>query len=122
MRRSNIARIYRRIASFFLIILFCGYLGSITFFPHTHIVDGITVVHSHPYKSLPGSNPVDHNHSKNGFLLIQFISSFITTAPVLFFGVVVTREFFRRLLFNQVETEISNFFFFGANRPRAPSV
>jgi hypothetical protein len=122
VRQSNLYQGYRRLSGFFLVILFCGYLGSVTFFPHTHIVDGISVVHSHPYKSLPGSNPVDHHHSKNGFLLIQFISSFITTAPVLFFGTVVTLKILHRLFFNQVETAIPNFFLLGANRPRAPAV
>ena len=121
MSRSNLIKIFIKLTGVFLVILFCGYLGSITLFPHNHIVDGITVVHSHPYKSLPGSNPVNHSHSKNGFLLIQFISSFITTVPVLFFGTIISRKILRKLFFNQNETVIPGFFLPGANRPRAPA-
>jgi hypothetical protein len=122
VRQSNLYQGYRRLSGFFLVILFCGYFGSVTFFPHTHIVDGISVVHSHPYKSLPGSNPVDHHHSKNGFLLIQFISNFITTAPILFIGVTLVQKSFKILLPDQNENVILNFYLPGANRPRAPAL
>jgi hypothetical protein len=121
MIRSKLIRIYRKPAEFFLVILFCGYLGSITFFPHTHIVDGITVVHSHPYKSHSGNYPINHSHSKNGFLLIQFISGFISATPVLFFGVLITRKLLCNYFFNQDKTVILSFYLPGACRPRAPA-
>jgi hypothetical protein len=121
MRRSTLIRIYKKLTGFFLVILFCGYLGSITFFPHTHIDDGVTIVHSHPYKSHSGSVPLNHNHSKNGFLLIQFVSSFVTTVPVLFFGVVVIRQIINKVSRNQDEPLILNYYLLGANRSRAPT-
>ena len=121
MRQRNLYQVYRRLPGFLLVILFCGYLGSITFFPHTHIVDGISVVHSHPYKSLPENNPADHHHTKNGFLLIQYISSFITTVPILFLGTVTYQKIPRKLFLNQDKTLIPGFFLPGANRPRAPA-
>lgn len=121
VRQRNLYQVYKRLPGFLLVILFCGYLGSITFFPHTHIVDSISIVHSHPYKSLPESDPVDHHHTKNGFILIQYISSFITTIPVLFLGTVISRKIFHKLLLSQDKTLISGFFLPGANRPRAPA-
>jgi hypothetical protein len=122
MRRSNLNRFKRILVGWFLVLLFCGYFGSITFFPHTHIVDGITIVHSHPYKSHSGNNPISHNHSKNGFLLLQFVSSFITTIPVLFFGVIIIRPIINLVLRNQDENVILNFYLSSANRPRAPAL
>ena len=121
VRQHNLYQGYRRLSVFFLVLLFCGYLGSITFFPHTHIVDSISVVHSHPYKSLPGSNPADHHHTNNEFLLIQFISGFITTVPVLFLGTVISWNILHKLFLNQDRTLIPGFFLPGANRPRAPA-
>lgn len=122
VRQSNLYQDYRRLSGFFLVLLFCGYLGSVTFFPHTHIVDSVSIVHSHPYKSLPENDPADHHHTKNEFLLIQFISGFITTLPVLFFGTIITRKILRKLFFNQNKTVIPGFFLPGANRPRAPAI
>ena len=121
MRRNNLYRIKRILFGWFLVLLFSGYIGSITFFPHTHNVDGITIVHSHPYKSHSGNNPINHNHSKNGFLLIQFVSSFVTTVPVIFFGFVITREIINNVLRNQDDPVILNYYLLGANRSRAPT-
>jgi len=36
-----------RIVSCLCIALFAGYYAGITFFPHTHIINGVTIVHSH---------------------------------------------------------------------------
>jgi hypothetical protein len=122
VRQSNLYQDYKRLSGFFLVLLFCGYLGSVTFFPHTHIVDSVSIVHSHPYKSLPENDPADHHHTKNEFLLIQFISSFITTLSGLFFGIIIILKFFQKLFFNQNKTAIPVFSLSGTNRPRAPAV
>jgi len=34
-----------------LLFLFLGYYSSITFFTHSHIINGVTIVHSHPFNS-----------------------------------------------------------------------
>jgi hypothetical protein len=122
MRLDFLKRIYKKLTGYFLLILFLGYFGSITFFPHTHIVDGVTIVHSHPYKSQPGNVPVNHNHSKNGFLLIQFISNFIAIAPILFIGVVIIRNTFNTRLLIQGENLILNLYRYSTHRPRAPTL
>jgi len=92
MRLYGLKRIYKRITGYFLLIIFCGYFASVTFFSHTHIVDGVTIVHSHPYKSHSGNIPFNHNHSKEGFILIHLMSNFITTTTVIFIGVVIFRN------------------------------
>lgn len=52
----------------FLPLLFIWYIGGITLFPHTHIIDGVNIVHSHP-------NP-DAEHDDGEFLTIQMLSHF----------------------------------------------
>jgi len=69
--------------SFFLI--FVGYYLSITFFTHSHVVLGITIVHSHPYKSGTTNHPIKHQHTTDEFILIQLLSEFLTT--LVFFAI-----------------------------------
>jgi hypothetical protein len=115
-------RINKKLLEYFLLILFIGYIGSITLFTHTHIVDGITVVHSHPYKSHSGNIPINHNHSKNGFILIQFISNFIAITPLLYLVIAVIRK----TLNNQLPIQDVNLnlglFHNCSNFPRAPTL
>jgi hypothetical protein len=70
------------IYGYFFLVLFICFYGSITFFNHTHIVNGDTIVHSHPYKADKEGNPT-HQHTSNGYLLIHVIRNF--TAALSFF-------------------------------------
>lgn len=56
----------------FLLLLFMGYYGSITLFPHSHIVNGDLVTHSHPYSS---SN---HSHSASQLQQLSSLTNFQT--------------------------------------------
>lgn len=48
----------KRIYAALLLILFAGYWGSVTLFPHAHRVDGFVIVHSHPFSGAAnGSAP-----------------------------------------------------------------
>jgi len=121
MRKINLKRIYKKPLGYFLLILFCGYFASITFFPHTHIVDGVTIVHSHPFKSHSGNVPVNHNHSKDGFVLIHFISHFITTALLIFLGITIFRKTLNiRILIPDTNLNFS-LYPYSPHRPRAPT-
>jgi hypothetical protein len=51
----------KSIISICLLALFISYLTNITFFVHTHIVNGQVITHSHPYCGT-SDNP-DHGHS-----------------------------------------------------------
>ncbi|MGM9769010.1 MAG: hypothetical protein ACI3Z0_11250 [Candidatus Cryptobacteroides sp.] len=53
----------------FLPLLFIFYISGITLFPHTHIVDGISIVHSHP-------NPGTEHQVENSYVTIQMLSHF----------------------------------------------
>ena len=122
MRKINIKWIYKKLLGYFLLTLFCGYFASITFFSHTHIVDGVTIVHSHPYKSHSGNVPVNHNHSKDGFILIHFISRFIAIALFIFWGIAI----FRKTLNIGIPIPDTNINFslyrYSPHRPRAPTL
>lgn len=53
----------------FLPLLFMAYMGSISLFPHSHIIDGCKIVHSHPFSS-------GHSHEGKSAETILFLSFF----------------------------------------------
>ena len=65
-----------KIARYFLPVLFISYIGCISLFTHSHVVNGVTIVHSHPYK--PGT---EHEHTTAEFQLIHMLSSIETENP-----------------------------------------
>lgn len=62
MKRNKLTYI-----SGFLLALFISFQASISLFTHTHIVDGATIVHSHP-------GAEDHQHNGQQFLTIALAS------------------------------------------------
>ena len=69
-------RLLRSIAKYFLPVLFISYIGCISLFTHTHVVNGVTIVHSHPY------NPkAHHGHTTTEFQLIHALSHLTTAEP-----------------------------------------
>lgn len=68
-----------KISKYFFLVIFLGFFGSVTFFNHSHIVNGLTIVHSHPFKSDINGKP-NHNHTGTGFLLVNFLANFVATA------------------------------------------
>lgn len=60
---------------YFFPIFFLIYLGDITLFTHSHIINGVTIVHSHPFKKDNTGHPV-HQHTPAQFQLIHQLSSF----------------------------------------------
>ena len=84
-------------AGFLLLIIFLGYYGSITFFSHVHVVDGVTIVHSHPYKSVNGNNMPDSQHNKKELQVIQLLSDFFTTGVVILFSALILRLLLYRI-------------------------
>lgn len=58
-----------------LLMIYIGYACSITFFTHTHIINGVTIVHSHPFQKDSEGKP-SHSHTGAELQLIQKLSSF----------------------------------------------
>jgi hypothetical protein len=70
-----VKKVLLNFSRYFFLILFLGFFASVTFFNHTHTIEGYTIVHSHPFKKSPSGLPM-HNHDANGFLLIHFLAVF----------------------------------------------
>ena len=67
---------------FLFLLLFMGYYGGITLFPHVHDINGQRIVHSHPYAGT-SSHP-GHQHSTQQLQLLQWLS-LLTWVGVAFF-------------------------------------
>jgi len=63
--------VIKRIAGF-LLVLFVGYVGSVTFFYHTHDINGAHITHSHPYSDIPDTGK--HTHTSSEFTAIAALS------------------------------------------------
>ena len=74
-------RIKQIIASAF-IVLFAVYYTDITFFEHTHIINGVTVVHSHFYNNKHTKTPTG-GHSTTEITFFAVNSLFQTFQDVL---------------------------------------
>lgn len=59
---------------YFLLILFLHYTAGISLFTHYHVVNGISIAHSHPY-----NKAVKHTHTAVEFELIQMLNHFVST-------------------------------------------
>jgi hypothetical protein len=105
-----------------LLVLFLGYYGGITLFHHQHIIEGVSIVHSHPFKSCSGSSPVEHRHSKSGFALLQFISDFIAVISLIFFGVSIIRKIANNIFLISDENVPVSFPHYCNNLLRAPPI
>lgn len=53
------------------LLLFVVYYAGINFFPHTHIIDGKSIVHSHPFSA---SN--SHHHTSAEFTLLSDLTHY----------------------------------------------
>lgn len=67
------------ILKLFLPLIFIAYLGGITLFTHSHVVNGVIIVHSHPFKG-------EHSHTEAQVETIFFLSSFVASSlPAILF-------------------------------------
>lgn len=65
---------YRKYLRIVLPALFIAYLGCLIAFTHVHIVNGVTIVHSHPYSKTNDGRP-DHEHGYAEFQLLHQLST-----------------------------------------------
>lgn len=62
-------------------IIFINYFICISFFTHSHVINGVTIVHSHPYqKNTDGT--ASHEHSGAEIQLIYTLSTFFATSVI----------------------------------------
>lgn len=60
-----------------MLLMFVGYIGCTTLFPHNHLINGRAVTHSHPYAGSPESPT--HSHTQAQFTMIAMLSTFVAT-------------------------------------------
>ena len=58
-----------------MLLLWIGYIGGVSLFPHNHIVDGYRITHSHPYSGSP-ENP-NHHHSQAQIATLAMLSNVV---------------------------------------------
>jgi len=76
----------KKYLSFGLPLLFITYLGFLIAFTHVHIVNGVTIVHSHPYQKSADGTPAEHEHNYAEFQLLHQLSVIeITGAALILF-------------------------------------
>lgn len=62
---------------YFLPLLFLTYWGGVTLFTHSHVVNGVIIVHSHPFKT-------GHQHTESQAETIFFLDHYVASSvPVL---------------------------------------
>ena len=62
----------RKILCAVFLTLFVGMFLSNTLFPHSHIVRGMIVAHSHPYNPFSGN---EHQHNEDEVILIAYLAN-----------------------------------------------
>ncbi|AVM52477.1 hypothetical protein JN06_01463 [Bacteroides zoogleoformans] len=60
----------------FLPLLFIVYWGGITLFTHSHVVNGVIIVHSHPFRG-------EHEHTEMQLETIFYLASFVSPSLTL---------------------------------------
>lgn len=73
---------FSRYLKFALPILFFMYLGSIISFTHVHIINGVTIVHSHPFQK--NADGTEHEHTGTELQLLHQLSTIQQTGSCLF--------------------------------------
>lgn len=68
------------ILNWFFIILFTGYVGGISLFTHTHVVNNTKYVHSHPFKV---GEETQHTHTDKQLLTLDFYYKTTITSDIL---------------------------------------
>ncbi|MCD8042859.1 MAG: hypothetical protein LUH10_07320 [Tannerellaceae bacterium] len=77
--------------------LFTLYIGFLIAFTHVHIVNGVTIVHSHPYQNSENGGPAEHEHTYAEFQLLHQISTIQIAGPLVIL-------FLLTALFTQIHT------------------
>lgn len=106
---------------FILPIIFINYFISISLFTHTHVINGVTIVHSHPYTTDDHGNPT-HSHTGAEIQLIHTLSTFYSTSIIvlcILLGLFLTKE---RRLYTKPPKAIPIITTLGLSRLRPPPV
>ena len=79
---NQVKDILRPFLRVLLPILFISYMGSVISFTHVHIVDGVTIVHSHPHKT-DDQQSAGHTHTLAQFQLLHQLYTILSLGKLL---------------------------------------
>ena len=116
-RKNEVQRLLLNITRYFLPILFVSYLVSFTFFAHVHVVNGVTIVHSHPFKK-----GAAHKHSTVELQLIHFLSHLTADGAAVVFALSLFIPFLLCLLLGRSQHSHYHCPYHGVVGLRAPPV
>lgn len=87
--KVSIKDILRRAKAATLLLLFSVYYAGATLCTHTHVVEGVTIVHSHIYgqNHIDGSTGEDGGHTPTEITLIAALQNFIADTPSLHYTI-----------------------------------
>ena len=71
-----------RIAAMVLLLLFSTYYVQVNFFVHSHIVNGVTVVHSHMHRSTHHDTDTGGHSTKELTIIASLNSQFLLTGEM----------------------------------------
>ena len=112
---------FRQYLKIILPALFIAYLGCLVAFTHVHIVNGVTIVHSHPYQTDDDGLP-SHEHGYAEFQLLHQLSVVqVLDSALAVVAIVVFYSYFHKLSIVPVYPEYL-IPFFGKRTLRAPPV
>lgn len=66
------------ISSWLLLLLFIEYVGGISLFMHSHVINGEEIFHSHIYTG--SAEQPDHSHSQQQANVIAVLSTFVAVS------------------------------------------
>ena len=115
--KNEVKRLLLNITRYFLPILFVSYLVSLTFFGHVHVVNGVTIVHSHPFKK-----GAAHQHSTVELIHIYFLSHLTTDGTAVVFALSLFIPFLLCLLHCCPQHAYIHAPYYGVIALRAPPV
>jgi hypothetical protein len=101
-------------------MLFGVHYCSISFFIHTHYINGEKVTHSHPYNPFDEDKTPNHQHTQNEFLLINVLSQLQATDYSDFLNIESAFSFLSIDIPIKSDTFTSKSFFFYSVGFRAP--
>ena len=81
------------ISSWLLLLLFIEYVGGMTLFMHSHVINGEEIFHSHIYNG--SAEQPNHSHSQQQVKVIAALSTFVAVAAFtpLFMSVPIETRF-----------------------------
>lgn len=83
MKRSKVwTYILRQGAASLMLLLFVGYYVNVNFFCHTHIINGVTLVHSHFHDKHHGDTDEGGHTATELTLIANMAAQFLTTGEM----------------------------------------